>query len=349
MTSNKEEFEKDCPDYPYISTIIPPVDRIIAIGDLHGDYNLTLQILKLTKIIDSDLNWIGKNTVVVQVGDQVDRCRPYEFKCDDPRATLNDEASDYKIMKFLTDLNEKAKNDGGKVISLLGNHELMNVKGNMNYVSYLGLEEFNDYEDPNDPTIKFNSGKEARIHAFAKGNEIARFMGCTRLSAVIVGDFLFAHAGIIPQYAEELELNNREDIEKLNSIVRKWLLGHVTPNYIDKIVGSSKNSMFWNRVLGNIPNNKSMSSPDCQLYVKPVLDLFDLKGMIVGHTPQFTKNNSGISKTCDNSVLRADFGGSDAFSPFDNDFNKKTKKRSVLRRAMAFEIINNKEIKVIGV
>jgi hypothetical protein len=221
-------------------------------------------------------------------------------------------------------------------------------QNNLNYVSRKGLDEFIDYVDPKRPNLKFSSGKEARLHAFQPGNEHSVLLGCTRLSAVIVGDFLFAHAGIIPEYIQQLELTKRKDIEKLNVLVRKWLLGHVDEIYIEKIIGSSKISMFWNRVLGNIPNNLRMSDPECQIYVKPVLDLFDLKGMIIGHTPQFFKNESGISTSCDNSILRADFGGSDAFSPFDNEFIKNQKNKNKLRRAMAFEILDNKEIKIIS-
>ena len=51
------------------------------------------------------------------------------------------------------------------VISLLGNHEIMNVQGNMNYVSYKGLEQFKDEINP-ETGKKFKSGKEARKYLF---------------------------------------------------------------------------------------------------------------------------------------------------------------------------------------
>ena len=46
--------------------------------------------------------WIGENTVVIQVGDQVDRCRPVDNECDHPKETVNDEASDIKILFFFS-------------------------------------------------------------------------------------------------------------------------------------------------------------------------------------------------------------------------------------------------------
>ena len=43
------EFKKDCPNYPYLPIILPKKNRIIAIGDIHGDYKLLLKLLKIAK------------------------------------------------------------------------------------------------------------------------------------------------------------------------------------------------------------------------------------------------------------------------------------------------------------
>ena len=60
----------------------PAVERMIAIGDLHGDLKVTLQALRLAKVIPDtifpynvdQIRWTGGNTWVVQLGDQIDRC-----------------------------------------------------------------------------------------------------------------------------------------------------------------------------------------------------------------------------------------------------------------------------------
>ena len=51
-------------------------NKIIAIGDIHGDYIIFIELLKLAKVIDSNLNWVGKDTYVVQLGDTLDGKRP---------------------------------------------------------------------------------------------------------------------------------------------------------------------------------------------------------------------------------------------------------------------------------
>ena len=52
------------------------MNRIITIGDLHGDYSVFKNILKMCNLVDNKLDWIGGNTHLVQVGDTLDGKRP---------------------------------------------------------------------------------------------------------------------------------------------------------------------------------------------------------------------------------------------------------------------------------
>jgi len=93
----EDEYNADCgnKDYEYIPYSLNPTSRTIAIGDIHGDLDISIELLKLSrcikkvtdrkknvaKIIDKNnrevfYEWIGDDTQVVQVGDQIDRCRP---------------------------------------------------------------------------------------------------------------------------------------------------------------------------------------------------------------------------------------------------------------------------------
>jgi hypothetical protein len=350
-----KDFIEDCKahNFPILPPILPSVRRIIVIGDIHGDYKLAVkcfEIAKVIKIEDNKIRWTTdpkyKDTIVVQIGDQVDRCRPFDKKCDQPGATVNDEGSDIKILELFSKLDYKARKHGGKVISLLGNHEIMNVTGNLNYVSYEGLEQFNDYKDPDDPNKKFESGKEARAHAFARGNQYAKYMACTRLSSIIIGNFIFVHAGIVPEFTDKLNIKSRDDLYKINYSVRKWLLGKwllnlIDTDYVDKIVNSSPYSMFWDRILGAIPPNVNNKDDECTQHLDPVLDIFNVGHMFVGHTPQPFKFNTlssecdGITATCDNKLWRVDNGASQAFDNFDKQ------NALVNRTAQVLEILND--------
>ena len=52
--------------------------RIIVIGDIHGDFNALLESLYKARVINNNGNWIGKNTIVVQLGDQLDKAERYD-------------------------------------------------------------------------------------------------------------------------------------------------------------------------------------------------------------------------------------------------------------------------------
>lgn len=94
------------------------VDRIVAIGDLHGDYQGYIAVLRAAGIIDDRGRWIAGGTHLVQTGDIPDRGP-------DTR----------RIIDHLRQLARQARRGGGAVHHLLGNHEAMNVLGDLRYVS----------------------------------------------------------------------------------------------------------------------------------------------------------------------------------------------------------------------
>lgn len=315
-------YNSNCAVLP---TIVPAVNRIIAIGDVHGDMKLIIDSLEISNIIkktnnDRDIisvkldgktynyEWIGKKTVVVQVGDQNDSCRSKNGSCDH---VIKDTADDIKILNFYTNLNMLAKKDGGAVYSLIGNHEIMNVEGNFSYTSNENKEIFKNYMDPYTGQ-KFSNALEARSHAFKQGNEYANFIGCTRQSVLIIGDFMFIHAGVEKEFLQNFR--GRHNLYKLNKLVRNWLLNTLSKvdenNYqMNKLLDEASYSPFWTRIMGNLPPHLSYKSNECQQYLAPILNSYKIKGLVIGHTPQ----EIGINSTCDDKLFRIDVGASKAF------------------------------------
>jgi hypothetical protein len=102
------------------------VERIVAVGDLHGDYEAFIYILKVNKLIDEEKHWIAGKTHLVQIGDIFDRGTQAK-----------------RILDFLMILEKEAEIDGGKVHVLIGNHEFMNIAGiAFDYRGYISLEQF---------------------------------------------------------------------------------------------------------------------------------------------------------------------------------------------------------------
>lgn len=190
----------------------------------------------------------------------------------------------------------------------------------MNYVSYNDIEKFKKYSD----NTKFNNAKDARIDAFKPGNKYAKEMACSRLPAVIIGSYIFVHAGFINQFMDKINIKSQDDLYRVSYIMRQWLLNIIDKDNVVNILTADPTSMFWDRILGSIPANMSNEHPACKKYLTKVLEVLDADSIVIGHTPQFT-SNEGINSTCDAKLWRIDFGGSYGFNKFDIEYNKKRK------------------------
>ena len=329
--SLEDNFNKNCKKHGYknkLPHVVPAnkYKRIIVIGDLHGDVKKTLKALLVAKVINRAGKWIGGKTAVVQIGDQLDGCRP-AHDGDDCSQDENDYA-DIRVMDILDNFHNKAVKKGGAVFSLLGNHEVMQDDDNR-YISPKSYAYFNDYRDPKTGKV-IKSGKVARKHAFQPGNEYAIRLACTRQSALIIGSFLFVHAGILPQLAKKMT------VEQINLVVRNWLLVKISEDSDLKGVGTVKDlisnfniSPFWPRFFGQLQPGQPMSNKVCKTKLKPTLDIYQLNGMVVGHTPQFMYGR-GINSTCNRKLWRVDVGMSSAFKKFSKNSSNKTRKVQVL-------------------
>jgi hypothetical protein len=92
--------------------------RVVAIGDVHGAFTEFVTILQRAGLIDGKRRWSGGSATFVQIGDLLDR-GPRTREC----------------LDLVMDLEKQAPKAGGAVIPLLGNHEAMNVMGDVRYVT----------------------------------------------------------------------------------------------------------------------------------------------------------------------------------------------------------------------
>ena len=262
-----------------------PISRIVVIGDVHGDWRATIRALKIAGVVgvtdekrdSGKLIWKGGSTIVVQMGDQVDR--------KNRSGSIDDEASEEKIIRLFDYLHRQAVREGGGVYSILGNHELMNVEGDFSYASPEGIKYFEK---------KYEKG---RTGAFAPGGKFATYFANNRKAILHIGGWIFVHAGLTKNIAD------RYSIQYINRIIKRYLLGQISPNQnkeLAEILNSQSDSPFWTRIYGGESvNNK---------YIDYVLNKYNAIGMIVGHTPQ-PRINSSYRKR----LWRVDTGMSRAF------------------------------------
>ena len=105
------------------------VERIVAVSDIHGAYEPLVATLRNAGVLDADLGWAGGTAHLVIVGDILDR---------------GPDSRD--AMDLLMRLETEAEAAGGMVHVLIGNHEAMNLVGDLRYVAKEEFAAFSDEE-----------------------------------------------------------------------------------------------------------------------------------------------------------------------------------------------------------
>lgn len=160
------------------------VDRIVAVGDVHGDYEQFVKTLRAAEVIDEQNKWIGGKTHLVQTGDVLDRGP-------DSR----------QAMDLLINLEVQALKAGGRVHALIGNHEAMVLHRDLRYVH---SGEYASY-----------GGKASYLKALGADGKYGKWIA--RHNAIIkINDVLFLHGGIGPRYATMA-------LEEINETIRQEL------------------------------------------------------------------------------------------------------------------------------
>jgi hypothetical protein len=201
------------------------IDRVVAVADLHGDYDRFIFILTHPQIglVDADLHWKGGHTHLVQLGDVLDR---------GPRAK--------DIFDLLMRLEKEAADAGGLVHVLLGNHEEMNITGiAMDYPGYVNPEQYlsfvdKDFRREKDEeyikTLRLEDQKRAEIEgldpaadagyaacAYVTGfNEIYGKWLIQKNAVIKINDVIYVHGGIS-------EAMSKWPLREINQVMRSEL------------------------------------------------------------------------------------------------------------------------------
>jgi hypothetical protein len=266
------------------------VKRVVAVGDIHGNYKGYLTVLTQAGIINDRGNWIAEQTHLVQVGDLADRGPDTD-----------------KVMEHLQKLERQARRDGGMVHVLIGNHEAMNILGDLRYVhpgEYEALKSRrtrqlrDDYyrryveqlkvEQPDYIVDEFFTERwqaqfplgyvEHRL-AWSPEGDIGKWV-LQKNSVIRINRTLFLHAGISPEYLGMT-------ISEINQAV----INDLQTNSGDHVgIAESESGPLWYRGM-------AMNDEDSEVaHVDAVLAIYDVDRIVIGHTP-------GLG------VIRPRFGG----------------------------------------
>ncbi len=265
------------------------VERVVAVGDLHGDYDHFLAILQGIKIIDADLHWAAGPTHLVQMGDIMDR---------GPQAR--------RIIDLLMNLEKEAEAAGGRVHCLIGNHEELNMVGIVfDYADYVTVEQFRDFlpdtyrqkreaeflklwrvRHRSDPSQAAPTADELRAFwsdvltsdADARQRYVDHFRSyygpwILQHNVVIkINDTVFVHGGISPKYS----LIRLADInDRIRAELREVMAGkEFTPTYL-----FARDGPLWDRDLAQ------QDEAGFQDGVDRILANLQAQHIVIGHSP----------------------------------------------------------------
>ncbi|KAJ0983867.1 hypothetical protein J5N97_002223 [Dioscorea zingiberensis] len=279
-----------------------PGHRIVAVGDLHGDLSQARSALEMAGVLSSNGEdiWTGGDTVLVQLGDVLDRGE-----------------DEIAILSLLQLLDVQAKQSGGAVFQVNGNHETMNVEGDFRYVDPGAFDEcigFLEYLDEHEGNweeafmgwinvserwkqnhrmsqshwgtwnlMKRQKGVFARSSLLRPGGPLACELA--RNAVVLkVDDWVFCHGGLLPHHV-------RYGIERMNREVSNWMRGlnedDDEGSDIPFIATRGYDSVVWNRLYSRDSADMKYKTWQVSSVAEDTLQALGAKGMVVGHTPQF--------------------------------------------------------------
>ena len=302
---------------------IPPVmaqqpQRIVAVGDLHGDFKAWQDIARAAGISNARGHWTGGKTVLVQLGDVTDR-----------------EPDSLKIIKNLQQLQREAGRAGGKVFVVLGNHEAMNLLGDNRYTTageYAAfadsqsatrrdrvyeanraqLEAFYQKQDPRLTPAQVRAAWMAEHPlgwvehklAWSPNGELGQW--ATRNPAILkIGNILFAHGGISAEYA-------RQPIDAVNKRVAAAMAS--ADDSPTSVLTDPLGPLWYRGLVASDPEARAARAA-IQPAIAPlgidqeldaVLSAYGAKRLVIGHTPSL----SGIQITSGGRLARIDTGDS---------------------------------------
>jgi hypothetical protein len=251
------------------------VERVVAVGDVHGDYAGFLSVLRASGLIDAKERWIGGKAHLVQTGDVVDRG-----------------GDSRKALDLLMSLEKQAARAGGRVHALIGNHEAMNLYGDLRYTTAGEFAAFKtgqsadvraafwEQETKALPSPPGDAAKqkweaehplgwfEHRMEFGPKG-KYGKWIR-SHLAVVKINDSIYMHGGISPRFAAL-------SLEQINEAVAKELNDFALLN--DKSAVTAEDGPLWYRGL-----SQDTTAAD-SAHVGRLLAAYGINRIVVAHTP----------------------------------------------------------------
>jgi len=223
------------------------IGRILAVSDVHGEYEPFVRLLRACGVLDASLHWSFGAGHLVLVGDVMDK---------GSKVT--------ECLWLLYRLEDEARRAGGRVHLLLGNHEVGALGGRRDYLvpKYLQVEAI--------------LGRE--FEELFGGNTVLGAWLRARNTIVEIDGILFVHGGLDREVVErgfdldEINRRIRSGIDQA-PLLRAWV-----PK--NRFLFGPRGPLWYRGYLRAKPGSPRAGDRD----VASILDHFGARAVVVGHT-----------------------------------------------------------------
>ncbi len=237
------DLQQDFSTQVEYSQVYKGIDSLVAFSDIHGQYDLYIELLKANGIINDDLNWIYGSGHMVIVGDVFDR---------------GDKVTE--ALWHIFGLEKQAEQAGGKVHFVLGNHEVMVLNNDLRYLH----KKYKNTEITTQTTYNQLYSENTVLGQWLRSKPVA----------IKINDMIFAHGGLSPTLVK-----SNVSIEKINQTFTSQILGRdrasiLSDEFLELLYRS--NGPIWYRGYFYDDNFTEQS-------IDSVLNYYNANHAIVGH------------------------------------------------------------------
>jgi len=200
------------------------IKKVVVLSDIHGQYDLAIEILKNNRIINDDLNWrYGKGHLVI-VGDIFDR---------GPKVN--------EMLWLIYNLEQEAKKEGGRVHFLLGNHEYMILQNNLKYLHKKYVQS----------SALLEIGYD---ELYGPKTILGRWLR-SKPTIIKINDNTFVHGGISKQFLTDgYDMNNTNEV--LSASIDRDIAEMKSTGFRDKYYGSKGPIWYRGYFRNNLPDSE---------------------------------------------------------------------------------------------
>lgn len=257
-------------------------NKLIAISDIEGNFAGFFSFLLANKIIDKYANWIYGNGHLLLNGDFVDRGNQVT-----------------QVLWLIYHLEMQAEKKGGKVHFILGNHEIMNLYGDVSYNDFKYIEVAKRISKQTDWDLALRK-------LYGADSELGNWLRSKNIIEKI-GSHIFVHGGLNMHH-----LNGKYDITEINSIAESYYGIYPSEKNVrkkrDRVIINSIDSPFWDRRLNfewmykvGFLLHGVFTKATTPIELDSILKFYKAERIIIGHSVV-----SDISTGYDNKVIMID-------------------------------------------